>query len=351
MELLMKLGILKRTGAIASVVLTAALVLSGCSSTDAGDTASADGSIPTKTIGVWQSQGDGDGEKQTLAAIQAAADAVGWKTVVTDSAGDPQAMASTMQSLITQKVDAILTVYVATGLIAPQLKAAADADIPVISVGYQGTPADNVTAEYAPDQGAQTSMLLERMGEDLPDGGVVAPLAVAGYYGIDQEIEVLNTEAADYNFEPLERVDVPVTDIFGGTTSAAVDVLNGNPDLAALFTTLDIGVQSAVPALTQTKRDVPIYGFGAIPGSLSFVRDGGVTLVTSDGAKAGFIAIDSLLGYWIDGTPIPETTPDEYAFNYTIVDKSNAPADGTEVYPQDDFAKVFLDSWATKYGI
>jgi ribose transport system substrate-binding protein len=351
MELLMKLGITKRTGAIAAVVLTAALVLSGCSTTEEPEAATADGAIPTKTIGVWQSQGDGDGEKQTLAAIQEAADAVGWTTIVTDSAGDPQAMASTMQSLISQDVDAILTVYVATGLIAPQLKAAADADIPVISVGYQGTPADNVTAEYAPDQGAQTSMLLERMAADLPDGGVVAPLAVAGYYGIDQEVDVLKAEAADYGFDPLERVDVPVTDIFGGTTSAAVDILNGNPDLAVLFTTLDIGVQSTVPALTQTKRDVPIYGFGAIPGSLSFVREGGVTLVTSDGAKAGFIAVDSLLGYWINDTPIPETTPDEFAFEYSIVDKSNAPAEGTDVYPQDEFAKVFLDKWAADYGI
>ncbi|MBU1587172.1 MAG: substrate-binding domain-containing protein [Actinobacteria bacterium] len=347
----MKLGTMKRAGAVAAVIVSAALVLSGCSTTETPEAGSSNGAVPTKTIGVWQSQGDGDGEVQTLAAIQEAADAVGWTTVVTDSAGDPQKMASTMQSLITQKVDAILTIYVATGLIAPQLQAAADAGIPVISVGYQGTPADNITAEYAPDQGAQTSMLLERMGADLPKGGTVAPLAVAGYYGIDQEVDVLNAEAADYNFTPLERVDVPVTDIFGGTTSAAIDVLNANPDLAALFTTLDIGVQSTVPALTQTNRDVPIYGFGAIPGSLSFVREGGVTLVTSDGAKAGFIAIDSLLAFWIDGTPIPETTPDEFAFQYSIVDKSNAPAEGTDVFPQSEFAKVFLDSWATKYGI
>ncbi len=348
----MKLGSMKRAGAVASVITAAALVLSGCSSTEATtSTSTGAAGIPPKTIGVWQSQGDGDGEKQTLAAIQEAADAVGWTTVVTDSAGDPQAMASTMQSLITQKVDAILTNYVATGLIAPQLKAAKDAGIPVIAVGYAGTPSDDFAGEYFPDQGEQTTMLLERMGEDLPEGGTVAPLAVAGYFGIDAEVDTLNEEGPTYDFEPLERIDVPVTDIFGGTTSAAVDMLNANPDLAALFTALDIGVQSTVPALTQTGRDVPIYGFGAIPGSLSFVRQGGVTLVTSDGAKSGFVAIDALLDYWVNGTEIPKTTPDEYSYNYTIVDQSNAPAEGTDVYPQDDFAKVFLDEWATDYGI
>ncbi|WP_158507125.1 sugar ABC transporter substrate-binding protein [Subtercola sp. Z020] len=346
----MKLGPQRRIGAIASVIVAAALVLSGCSTASAPEATSASG-LPVKTIGVWQSQASGDGEKQTLSAIQAAADAVGWKTVVTDSNGDPKAMASTMQSLITQKVDAILTVYVATGLIAPQLKAAKAAGIPVISVGYQGTPTDDLTAEYAPDQAEQTTMLLKRMGEDLPNGGTVAPLAVAGYYGIDQEVDTLKSEAGTYKFTPLERVDVPVTDIFGGTTSAAVDVLNANPDLAALFTTLDIGAQSAVPALTQTGRDVPIYSFGAIPGSLAFVRTGEVTLVTSDGAKSGFIAVDALLDYWVNGTAIPKTTPTEDAFEYTIVDKTTAPADGTEVYPEADFAKPFLDKWKTEYKI
>lgn len=338
-----------RLGAIASLVLTSALVLTGCS-TPATEAVQVEG-IPTKTIGVWQSQASGDGQKQTLSAIQAATDAVGWTTVVTDSNGDPKAMAATMQSLISQKVDAILTVYVASGIITPQLQAANDAGIPVISVGYQGTPSDNITAEYAPDQAAQAGMLIDRMAEDLPNGGSVAPLSVPGYYGLDQELAILEEKGPEAGFEPLEPVLVPVTDIFGGTTSAAVDVLNANPDLAAIMTALDIGVQATVPALEQTGRDVPIYGFGAIPAALGFVRSGGVTIVTSDGAKAGFIAIDALLSYWINDTPIPTTTPDEYAFEYKIVDESNAPVEGEEAYPEGDFAKVFLDKWKTEHGI
>ena len=60
----MKLGSMKRAGAVASVIVTAALVLSGCSATettDAGSGAAADGAVEPKTIGVWQSQADGDG--------------------------------------------------------------------------------------------------------------------------------------------------------------------------------------------------------------------------------------------------------------------------------------------------
>lgn len=346
----MKFRSTSRVTLVTSALLIGAFALTACATEESSE-ASASGSVEQKTIGVWQSQGSGDGQVETLAAIEEATDAVGWDTVVTDSAGDPQKMASTMQSLITQQVDAIFMVYANTGLVAQQLAAAEAAGIPVISVGYQAVPSDSLAAEYAPDQEEQTSLLIERMAEDLPDGGSVAPLAVAGYYGIDIEVDTLEEEGPDHGFEPLERIDVPVTDIFAGTTSAAVDVLNGNPDLAAFFPALDIGVQTVVPALEQTGRDVPIYGFSAIPGAVAMVRSDDVTLVASDGAKAGFIAVDALLGYWVDGTEIPASTPEEFAFEYAIVDDTNVPAEGEAFFPQDDFAAPFLEKWAADYGI
>ena len=70
----MKFGTFPRGGALASLVVAAALVMSGCSGSDAGTSSPAAASgIPHKTIGVWQSQGDGDGEKQTLATDKQAA--------------------------------------------------------------------------------------------------------------------------------------------------------------------------------------------------------------------------------------------------------------------------------------
>ncbi|MGN6326970.1 sugar ABC transporter substrate-binding protein [Pseudolysinimonas sp.] len=338
-----------RLAALAAGVLVAALALTGCSTT-ASTTASA-GKVPTKTIGVWQSQADGDGEKQTLAGIKKAAEAVGWKLVITDSAGSPQAMGTTMTSLINQRVDAILAVFINTGLIAPQLAQAKAAGIPVISVGFQGTPAKNLTAEYAAPQADLATALLDQMKKDLPDGGTVAPITVTGYYGLDQQLAVLKKDGPGAGFEPLEAVNVPIDNLFAGTTSAGVTVLNANPKLSAIWSMLDVDVQNLVPALQQTGRQVPIYGFGAIPGSLKYVRSGQAKVVTANSNQSGFIAIDSLLAYWIDKTPIPSTTPDKYKFQFEIVTKDNAPADGQEVYPLDETAKPFLADWKKKYGI
>lgn len=333
-----------RSQVAAALVAVVALVLTAC-----GSDTETSGDVPAKTIGVWQSQASGDGQKQTLEAIRTAADAVGWKVVVTDSNGDPQAMQSTMQSLVAQRVDAVLAVYLNSGAVTQQLQAADDAGIPVISVGYQSTPSDDIAAEYAPDQAAQAEILLERMAEDLDDGAKIAPLAVSGYYGIDQELTVLAERAPELDLQALKPINVPITDIFGGTTKAGVDVLNANSDLAALFSAGDFGVQALVPSLEQTNRDVPIYSFGAIPAALTFAREGGVTIVTSDGAKAGFLAVDALLDHWINDAEIPKDAGDD-GFEYELVDETNAP-EGDEVFPLEEFSQPFLDRWAEDYGI
>jgi ABC-type sugar transport system substrate-binding protein len=320
------------------------------SSTGTSSSSSGTGKVPTKTIGVWQSQASGAGEQQTLAAIKAAAKTVGWKLVITDSNGSPSAMSSTMESLINQHVDAILAVYINTGLTATQLATAKADHIPVISVGFQGTPSPNVTAEYAPDQAAMAKLLVARMHKDLPKGGTVAPISVTGYYGLDQQQSVLQKEGPGYGFKVLPVVDVPIDNLFAGTTAAGVNVLNGNPDLAALYSELDVDTQNLVPALAQTGRSVPIYGFGAIPEALKYVREGKATVVTGDNGESGYIAINSLLNYWVNKVPIPKTTPKAYAFKYQIVDKANAPS-GSVVYPQSQFAAPFLALWKKKYGI
>ncbi|MBU2668165.1 sugar ABC transporter substrate-binding protein [Actinoplanes bogorensis] len=306
---------------------------------------------PAKTLGIWQSQGDGEGQVETLAGIKAAADALGWKVVVTDSNGDQQAMQSTMQSLISQKVDAILTVFVASGLIAAQLAQAKAAGIPVLSVGYQGTPNPNITAEYAPDQAEEAKLLLERMGKDLGDKAKIAPIAVQGYYGIDQVMAALEAQKGQYGFNVLQTANAPVADIFNGQTKAASSFLNANPDLSAFYAALDIGPQAIAPALKQTGREVPIYSFGAISSALDAVRSGQAIVATSDGtAKAGFLAIDALLALWVSNTPIPTEIPADQALTYQIIDKTNAPAKGAAVYLLTEISKPFFDSWTTKYG-
>lgn len=355
---------LRRTAVLLGVIAAVALALSACgssksSSSSSGATSSSAASassssgakkVPTETIGVWQSMGSGAGLQQTLAAIKSAAAVAGWKLVITDSNGEPNLMGTTMQSLINQHVNAILAIYVDTGATASELAQAKAANIPVISCGFQGTPSPDLTAEYAPNQAAMAKVLVAKMHKDLPSGGIVAPISVSGYYGLDEETSALQKYGTADGFKPLQVLDVPVDNLFAGTTTAALNVLNGNPKLAAMYSELDVDVQNIEPALAQTGRSVPVYGFGAIPEALKYIREGKAVVVAADNAQSGYLAINALLGYFVNKTPIPKTTPSKYAFKYQIVDKADAPSGDIE-FPQSAFAAPFLAAWKSEYGI
>jgi ribose transport system substrate-binding protein len=363
----MQFGPLRRAAALLGVIAAVGLALSACgssnstSSTSGGSSSSASSGssvsssssskkVPTETIGVWQSMGSGAGIAQTLAAVKSAAAVAGWKLVITDSNGEPNLMASTMSSLVDQHVNAIIAIYVDTGATASELAAAKAANIPVISAGFQATPSPDLTAEYAPNQGAMAKLLVARMHKDLPSGGVVAPISVSGYYGLDEETAALQKSGPADGFKPLQELDVPVDNLYAGTTTAALNVLNGNPKLAAFYSELDVDVQNIEPALAQTGRTVPVYGFGAIPEALKYIREGKAVVVAADNGESGFLAINALLAYFVNKTPIPKTTPSQYAFKYQIVDKANAPSGDIE-FPQSAFAAPFLAAWKTAYGI
>ena len=325
---------------------------SGGSSASATSTsgATAGSKIPAKTIGILESTDSGEGEHESRVAIETAAKAVGWKTINIDGNDVPSTMSSGMQTLISDKVDAIIAIYMNSGAVAPQLVAAKQAGIPVLSIGFTSTPNPNVTAVYAPDENVEAKMLIARMHKDLPKGGLVAPIAVAGYTGVDQEVETLQAVGPANGFKLLNRIDVGITNLFGDAPKAATAVINGNPNLAAIYMGIDIYAQLFKPAETQLGKNVPLYGFGAISSALPYIRKGGVTVVTSDNAKSGYIAINSLLDYFVNHTPIPATTPASEAFDYQIVDQSNVP-NREFVYPQSSFAPAFLAKWKSEYGI
>lgn len=306
-----------------------------------------------KTIGVMSTVGAAEVQQRTLATIQAGADAFGWTVTAVDGEGDPSKMQSRLQSLVDSKVDAIVLVFPVPGIIGKQLEAAKAAGIPVVSAGFVADETPLIAAQYVGDQVKMATMLTERIKQDNPNGGNFAIINLPGYVGVDARVNTFkDAVSSDPNFAIVAEKDVPQADLFAGTTKAGVDILNANPDLTAFFSCCDFGGQALAPALQQTKRDVPVYSFYAIPSVLDLVRAGKVTVVESDEAKTGAMAVGALAAHWADGAPLDANTDlTAFPLQYQIVDKSNAPAAGEDVYPIDQEMEPFLASWAEKYGI
>lgn len=336
--------------AVLAVSLTAC---SGADSTTPVDGAEAGGadSIESKTIGVMQTVGAAEVQERTLGAVEKAADVFGWETQVVDGEGDPQKMQQRLQSLVDAKVDAIVLIFPVPAILAKQLGAAQAAGIPVVSSGFVAEETPLIEAQYVGDQVKMSTMLTERIQSDFPDGGEFGIINLPGYVGVDARVETFeSTISSDY--EVVAKQDVPQADLFGGTTKAAIDILNANPDLTAFFSCCDFGGQAIAPALQQTDRDVPVYSFYAIPSVMDLVRAGNVVVVESDEAKTGAMAIGQLASYWADGEDFDaDAMLEKYPLQYSIVDGASAPASGEEVYPVDDAIAPMIADWKSTYGL
>ncbi|UUZ59503.1 sugar ABC transporter substrate-binding protein [Nocardioides sp. B-3] len=232
---------------------------------DAGGTAALEG----RTIGVMQTVGAAEVQQRTLGAVEKAADEFGWDTRVVDGEGDPQKMQQRLQSLVDSNVDAIVLIFPVPAILAKQLAAAQNAGIPVVSAGFVADETPLIEAQYVGDRVQMSTMLTERIESDFSDGAEFGIINLPGYAGVDARVETFES-ALSAGYEVVAKQDVPQADLFGGTTKAAIDILNANPDLTAFFSCCDFGGQAIAPALQQTDRDVPVYSFYAIPSVLDW---------------------------------------------------------------------------------
>lgn len=337
----------------ASAAAPAASATSSSAASPASTTSGGAEALTGKKVGVMASFSAAEVQARTLASIQAGADAFGWETTTVNGEGDPSKMQQRLQSLIDSKVDAIVLVFPVPAIIGKQLEAAKAAGIPVVSAGFVSEETPLIAAQYVGDQVKMSTMLTDRIKQDFPNGGEWAIINLPGYVGVDQRVNTFKDGiATDPNFQIVAEKDVPQADVFGGTTKAGVDILNANPNLSGFFSCCDFGGQALAPALQQTKRDVPVYSFYAVPSVLDLVRDGKVVVVESDEAKTGAMSIGALAAHWADGAPLDATTDlTAFPLDYQIVDSTNAPAAGEDVYPLDQQMEPFLAAWSEKYGI
>ena len=344
----------RRLALVATAVLTISLTAcSGADTTSADDKPEAGGAeaLEGRTIGVMQTVGAAEVQQRTLGAVEKAADVFGWETQVVDGEGDPQKMQQRLQSLVDAKVDAIVLIFPTPAILTKQLAAAEAAGIPVVSSGFVSDETPLIKAQYVGDQVQMSTMLTERIQSDFAEGGEFGIINLPGYVGVDARVDTFES-SLESGYEVVAKQDVPQADLFGGTTKAAIDILNANPDLTAFFSCCDFGGQAIAPALQQTDRDVPVYSFYAIPSVLDLVRAGNVVVVESDEAKTGAMAIGGLAAYWADGADFDaEATLETYPLQYSIVDDATAPAAGAEVYPVDDAIAPMIADWKSEYGL
>jgi ABC-type sugar transport system substrate-binding protein len=308
--------------------------------------------LPSGKVGVLQVNAQSERIQIWGKTAEDALSKVGWEAEVIDGKGDPAAWAQAMTTFTNAKVDGIITFAIDPAAILPQLKAAKEAGIPVITAGItvDGPGKDLYAASYAPPDGKFGAMLADYLKEKFPAGTEYVDQDLTAVSGAHALITAGDPLMKAAGFELVGTKDLNPADLVPQTSKAAVDLTSGNPDAKIMLTCCDFAPPIVVPALKQAGKDsVTVAARYDNPSNLDLIRSGApVVIAAADSDQSVLIAIDQLLAKKASGTAIdPKADAGKYEFK--MVDKATVPADGLVFDPADQIAAA-VKEWQAEYS-
>jgi ABC-type sugar transport system substrate-binding protein len=332
---------------VLAVAATTAVVVGSAACSDSGS----GGGDGTKTIGVVQPASSSELLARQASALELGGKALGWDMQIATGETTPQRWASDIQGFISKRVDAIIIIGFDPSTVAPQLKSARDADIPVIQtvVSIDGDSASLVDAHYDLDYAAMGDAIGEYAVKTLPNATVVAqdvtitPAVQAFNDGADEVIKAAGDPGivgrADLN------VAEPVVQAHGKNL---LNLLNAHPNANAYLAGGDNSLTSISSTTAQVQKPLLYLGSFQNPSTLKLIESGmNAAVVAVNQDRTAFEALDALAANFENGTEIPATYPNDKQ-EMTIVDQGNI-SQG-DPYPTDKEAAVWLDKWKSEYG-
>lgn len=218
--------------------------------------------------------------------------------VVTDAQNDAAKQQNDIQSFVTRDVDAILVNPVDSAAVVPAVKAANEADIPVVALD-RGSEGGSVATTIASDNVTGGRMAAEFLAEQVGSGEV---LSLEGIPGTDvardrgdgftqgmadaSGVEVVASQPAD--FDRAEGLNV------------TENLLQSHPSVSGIFAQNDEMALGALKALGSRAGKVTVVGFDGTPEALAAVADGRMAgtvaqqpdLIGSRGVAQALAAVD-----------------------------------------------------------
>ena len=260
------------------LTLTSLLAI-GCSRPAANNSTT---STDKKKIGVTLLTREHQFYKDLEAGLKKAADENGFELIVQSGDMDLAKQQSQIENFIVQKVVAIVVCPADTKGIAPAIDKANAANIPVFTADISAS-GGKVVSHVASDNVLGGATAAQFIANALKDGGEV---------GIIGQPEVQSTIDREKGFrdEMAKHANIKVVATLNGggvrdrATKATDDMLQGNPNLKAIFAINDDSALGALAsAETRGKKDLIIVGYDATPEAVAKIQRG--TMLRADVAQ------------------------------------------------------------------
>lgn len=325
--------------------------------------------LPKIKLGILQLNAQAEVAFRIAEGARISAEALGWEVIVCDSLGDPARMASCASSLISQNVDAIMTVAIEPAPVMAQLREAQKRNIPWITLGGGATPNELVTAQYAPLETEMSSLLhaylIKRLPERGPGEKTIAISTFSQVWAGKQRSDALY---ADLKGTGISVVDEHVSDLANQIADARQSVthqLTAFPNVDALLGTADytLPVMGQLVAQRFPGKSFPdrplVVGYLDDLVNLDAIRKSQAdALATMRLDACGWVAVDQLAAHLSRGTALNKEAYQQsttaYGMNLTeatLITAENLPPEGKYVDPTGDFESFFRAKWRLEYGI
>ena len=272
-----------RTGvALALVLLTACLVLSGCNR----EGKKVIGVVPKGRAHIfWQSVHAGavKASRETGVAIE-------WNGPATET--DYNGQLQIVDAMINKRVDAIALAPIDKKAMVTVVERATRQNIPVV-IFDSGVDTEQFVAQVATDNFRAGELAAERIAHILGGKGKVAVVAVQAGAASTMAREQGFEEAIRNNYPAIQIVDKRYGDAdVSKSLRVAENMLTAYPDLDALFASNESSTVGAAQALKGRKSAVKLVGFDAGPTLEADLRSGVIdSLVVQHPFKMGYDAV------------------------------------------------------------
>lgn len=272
---------------IAATAVMVSLVLAACgsdsSSSDtsdsgsSGDTSSSSGNTSTGgTIGVMQLVQSDEAGRRLSDAVEMKAEELGYETTLIDANYDPSKELAGMDTLINQKVAAIVTVSADTELLKAKLRDAEAAGIPVIAVNGSPTvfPGTDLVINLPEEQsGKETAEAFFKDVEEKSGGEPVKVVEQVLPEALPCRLREkgFDSVAADYPNIEVVKYHIDGTNAVAAANTYTAEYLQGNSDLAGVLSCWDVPLEGALTAVEQASPDPSAFTMMGINGTSTMV--------------------------------------------------------------------------------
>jgi ABC-type sugar transport system substrate-binding protein len=302
--------------------------------------------------------------------LQTIAKLFGFKLVSCDPNFDPAKVATCATSLVAQNPSIVIVEAADPGASGAGLRQAFGRKIPWIITGALQTPSRYVTAQYVPDERAQTKFLdnwffkkIEaRVGKSQPAeiGAWQAPPVGAGVRARDVQRKA---DLAGYpNIKETYTHDIDLPNAVQDTLNTTLNLVQQNSKIVGLWQTCDFCVGPMAQALDQLKltgNKRPILtGIYSTRETRKAIQEGRVDGVVENNFDAmGWVAMDQALENWARGKRFwPNNSVFTKAYSLKILQpwmetKANVGTNFNVVKNNgEDFVTYFTTKWNREFG-